>query len=55
MLDFEFYLESLNRCLLSTGREEADEESARRYFEEQLPIEQAANLETIEQDLEAMA
>ncbi len=55
MTDFDLYLDALNEHLVSLGRKEADEDRARRYFAEQLPIEQAANLEIIEQDLEGMA
>ncbi len=55
MTDFDLYFAALNQRLASLGRKIADDQRARVYFEEQLPNEQAANLEIIEQDLEALA
>lgn len=53
-MNFALYLLALNRRLLAKGREEADEGRARDYFEERLTVEQAENLEAIEQELQAI-
>ncbi len=54
MNDFALYLAALNRILFALGRPEVDEERAGQYHQERLSVEQAVNLEMIEQDLEAL-
>ncbi len=49
---FHLYFLALNRRLLTKGCNEANEERARQYFDERLPIEVADNLEAIEQELD---
>jgi hypothetical protein len=49
---FHLYFLALNRRLLAKGRNEANEERARQYFDEGLPIDLADDLEAIEQELD---